>query len=118
MIVCINGGILAPYLNKLDLKLFLIICTVFVIASTGYLISWCISLFLKWERDVVVTMTFCGGMRNISAGAVLAVTFFPAPVALPVVLGMLFQQVLASVYGQMLYKYYLNKKYKYLQFDK
>ncbi len=111
-IVCINGGILAPYLNKLDVKVLLIISTVFVISCTGYLISLGISLLLKWERDVVVSMTFCSGMRNISAGSVLAITFFPAAVALPVVLGMLFQQVLASVFGQMLYKYYL-KKYKY-----
>lgn len=114
MIVCINGGILAPYLTKLDGHLLLIIAAVFIISSTGYLISWFIGLFLKWERDVVVTMTFCSGMRNISAGSVLAVSFFPAQVALPVVLGMLFQQVLASVYGQLLYKYYVNKS-KYLK---
>ncbi|MNY74734.1 hypothetical protein D3C86_2138360 [compost metagenome] len=38
-------------------------------------------------------------MRNISAGAVLAVSYFPAPVAVPVVLGMVFQQLLASAVG-------------------
>ncbi|MNJ80971.1 hypothetical protein D3C77_795600 [compost metagenome] len=41
-------------------------------------------------------------MRNISAGAVLAVTYFPAPVAVPVVLGMVFQQTLASLAGYLL----------------
>lgn len=43
-----------------------------------------------------------GGMRNISAGAVLAVTYFPAPVAVPVVLGMVFQQMMASLVGLVL----------------
>ncbi|MNG35685.1 hypothetical protein D3C84_1224860 [compost metagenome] len=41
-------------------------------------------------------------MRNISAGAVLAVSYFPAPVAVPVVLGMVFQQLLASLAGFLL----------------
>ena len=45
-------------------------------------------------------------MRNISAGAVLATTYFPAAVAVPVVLGMLFQQMLASFFGYSLDKYY------------
>ncbi|MNN84311.1 hypothetical protein D3C81_2014590 [compost metagenome] len=49
-----------------------------------------------------VALVFNGGMRNISAGAVLAVTYFPAPVAVPVVLGMVFQQMMASLVGLVL----------------
>jgi predicted Na+-dependent transporter len=48
-------------------------------------------------------------MRNISAGAVIAITYFPAAVAVPVVVGMLFQQILASLNGYFLNRYY-NKK--------
>lgn len=53
---------------------------------------------------------FSGGMRNISAGAVLAVSYFPPAVAVPVVLGMLFQQTLASIYGFAINRYYINKR--------
>ncbi len=49
-------------------------------------------------------------MRNISAGAVLAVSYFPAPVAVPVVLGMLFQQVLAALSGRLVQNYYQKKR--------
>lgn len=49
-----------------------------------------------------MALVFNGGMRNISAGAVLAVTYFPAPVAVPVVLGMVFQQMMASLVGLVL----------------
>jgi BASS family bile acid:Na+ symporter len=70
---------------------------------------------LKFQQDDIITLTFTGGMRNISAGAVLAITYFPPQVAVPVVLGMLFQQVLASFYGRMLEKVYhhalTEKKY-------
>jgi predicted Na+-dependent transporter len=45
-------------------------------------------------------------MRNISAGAVIATTYFPPQVAVPVVVGMLFQQVLASFSGYLTNRYY------------
>ena len=52
-------------------------------------------------------------MRNISAGAVIAVTYFPSAVAVPVILGMLFQQMLASFYGSFLSRYYLKHAEEY-----
>ena len=45
-----------------------------------------------------------GGMRNISAGAVIAVAYFPAAIVLPVIVGMLFQQALASIYAAFIEK--------------
>jgi predicted Na+-dependent transporter len=79
---------------------------VLLVAALGYLFGWLTGKYLKWDRDVIVTLTFNGGMRNISAGTVLAITYFPAPVAVPVVIGMLFQQFLATSYGHMLHRYY------------
>ena len=55
-------------------------------------------------------MMFSGGMRNISAGAVLAISYFPPAVAVPVVLGMLFQQTLASLYGFAIDRYYFKQE--------
>ena len=111
-VVMINSSIIAPHLSHIDGKLILIAVVVFGIASSGYLFSWLISSLFKWGRDDTVTLVFTGGMRNISAGAVLAVSYFPAPVAVPVVIGMLFQQVLASLYGYMLHKVYAKKDLK------
>ncbi|MFD1908083.1 hypothetical protein ACFTAO_13600 [Paenibacillus rhizoplanae] len=46
-----------------------------------------------------MAVQFNSGMRNLSAGAVLAVRYFPPSVALPVISGMLFQQILAACSG-------------------
>ncbi|RRN70853.1 hypothetical protein EI200_12525 [Peribacillus simplex] len=52
-------------------------------------------------------MTFTGGMRNISTRSVLATTYFlPAAVAVPALLGMLFQQMLASFFGFIMEKHF------------
>jgi len=102
VVVAINGSVVAPYLRSFDASLLLIAAVILVLACSGYAAGFLIAKLLGWNRDVVVAMTFNGGMRNISAGAVLAVSYFPAPVAVPVVLGMLFQQLMASLWGYLL----------------
>lgn len=108
-VVMLNGAVVAPYLRDINLKLVSITGTVFMIALTGYLFSFLIGRLFKGERDNVISLTFTGGMRNISAGAVIAISYFPAAVAVPVVVGMLFQQVLASLNGHFLNRYYDKK---------
>lgn len=115
LVVMINGAIVSPYLKNVDGKLIIIAITVLCIAFTGYLFSFLIGRFILKDREAVVALTFTGGMRNISAGAVLAVSYFPAPVAIPVIIGMLFQQVLASLYGLMVDRYYSKKVYNLQQ---
>lgn len=112
-VVMLNGAVVAPYLKNINLKLISITLVVFFIAMTGYLFSFVAGRFIHSDRDTVISLTFTAGMRNISAGAVIAVSYFPAAVAVPVVVGMLFQQVLASLNGHVLERYFnskLNKK--------
>jgi BASS family bile acid:Na+ symporter len=106
VVVAINSSVIAPYLRDFNAKLLGLAAFVLMVASLGYMIGWLVARLFRWEQDVVVALTFNSGMRNISAGAVLAVAYFPPPVAIPVVLGMLFQQSLASLFG-----FLLNRKY-------
>lgn len=114
IVVMLNGSIVAPFLKDINLKLISITVMVFFIAATGYLFSFLIGKLIRSDKDTVVSLTFSGGMRNISAGAVIAVTYFSPAVAVPVVVGMLFQQVLASFAGYFL-KHYFTKKTIYLK---
>lgn len=100
-VVMINGAVVAPYVVDFNGKLFLIAITVFVLACVCYVLIWMISKWLKQDRETRAVMLFTGGMRNISAGAVIAIQYFPAAVALPVIMGMLFQQMLASIFGSL-----------------
>jgi BASS family bile acid:Na+ symporter len=98
-VVAINASVVAPYLRHFDAKLYGLAFTVLGLAVLGYALGWGAAKFMRWDQGVVVALIFNGGMRNISAGAVLAVAYFAPPVAIPVVLGMLFQQSLASFFG-------------------
>ncbi|MFB6499294.1 bile acid:sodium symporter family protein [Bacillus haynesii] len=110
-VVAINSSVVAPYLKNVDLKFLTIAVTVFLVAFTGYLTAWLIGRLMKRPQEEIVALIFTGGMRNISAGAVLATGFFPPQVAVPVVIGMLFQQVLAALFGHLIARSELKKAY-------
>ncbi|MBM7553507.1 bile acid:sodium symporter family protein [Thalassobacillus pellis] len=107
-VVAINSSAVAPYFKNFDLKMTAIAVTVFSLAIVAYFIGFFFGKFMKMDQGTVVSLTFNSGMRNISGGAVIAITYFPAAVAVPVIVCMLFQQVLASFTGSILTKYYLE----------
>lgn len=103
-IIMINSSAIAPYVKTIDLELAKVIAVVLFLAVSGYVISLVLGrLFWKSEADQA-TFVFNGGMRNIAVGVVIATTYFPSKVAMPVVFGMLFQQVLASVFYKIIRK--------------
>ncbi len=97
-VVMINSSAIAPFLKNITLELVFVIVVVFIIAVSGYVFAYILSKLL-WSDDyeMKTAFLFTAGMRNIALGVVIATTYFPSKVAMPVVFGMLFQQVLASV---------------------
>ena len=94
----INSSAIAPYVKNINVELAKVIAVVLLLAVSGYVFSLIIGrLFWKSKADQA-TFVFNGGMRNIAVGVVIATTYFPSKVAMPVVFGMLFQQVLASIF--------------------
>lgn len=105
LIVLINSSVIAPYLKNITWHIFGIIVLVFFVAVSGYVICLLVGHFVWKRTDLISTFVFTGGMRNIAIGVVVASTYFPAKVVMPVVFGMLFQQVLASQFTKILDKY-------------
>lgn len=72
--------------------------TLFVQVLLGYLAGFAGAKMLGYEAPKAAAVTFCAGMRNISAGIVIAMHYFSPQATVSVVLAMLFQQPLASVF--------------------
>ncbi|WP_050182335.1 bile acid:sodium symporter family protein [Domibacillus robiginosus] len=106
LVIAINSAVVAPYLRDIDLKFIQILTTILFVVLCGYLLSWALAVACKQPHETIVTLIYTGGMRNISAGAVIAVNFFPPQAAVPVVVCMLFQQMLAAFHGFLLKKAY------------
>ncbi|MCP1146395.1 bile acid:sodium symporter family protein [Lysinibacillus endophyticus] len=105
LIVMINSSAIAPFLKNITWDIFGIIMVVLFLAASGYAMCFVIGHFLFKDPSIVTTVVFTGGMRNIAVGVVIASTYFPAKVVMPVVFGMLFQQILASQFGRLVEKY-------------
>ncbi|MCT6923729.1 bile acid:sodium symporter family protein [Metasolibacillus sp.] len=103
-VIMINSSTIAPYLKNINMELVTVISLILVIAICGYVFTMLIGRYLLSDDSHITAFIFTGGMRNIALGVVIATTYFPAKVAMPVVFGMLFQQVLASVVSKVMTK--------------
>ncbi|AXI00015.1 bile acid:sodium symporter family protein [Sporosarcina sp. PTS2304] len=104
-IVGINGSAAAPYVKVISWELVGVIALILFIAVSGYAGALTMGHLLWKDPDIATTFMYVAGMRNIATGVVVATTFFPAKVVLPVVFGMLFQQILASFYSKVAARY-------------
>ncbi|MGI8314949.1 bile acid:sodium symporter family protein [Halobacillus mangrovi] len=109
-VVTINSSAVAPYFKNINAKLVLVAVVVCLIAMSAYFIGFLTGKLLKLDDESVISLTYNSGMRNISGGAVIAIAYFPPPVAVPVIVGMLFQQVLASFTGKIFAYRFSNRK--------
>lgn len=103
-VVAINSSAIAPYLKTINWQLAKVLLLVLIIAVSGYLFALLIGRYMIKDHARAAAFVYTGGMRNIALGVIVATTYFPSKVAMPVVFGMLFQQVLASLFSKLLLK--------------
>ena len=99
LVILSNSTGVSPYMRHLTPRLVGVMVFIALFATSGYFWGLIVSRLWRRPRAVQVTMTYQTGMRNISAGAVLAAQYFPGEVMFPVIIGTLFQQVLAACFG-------------------
>ncbi len=102
LVILANSTGVAPYVRNLTSTLVAVAAFIGAFAACGYALGLLVARLLRRPYDQAASMTYLVGMRNISAGAVIAGEYFPGEVMFPVVIGTLFQQVLAALYGSLL----------------
>ena len=104
IIVCANSTGIADQLRHLTPRLVGIAVFIGVFAVAGYALGIVLGRIARQPYERIAVMTFGCGVRNISAGAVLASTYFSAEALFPAVIGTLFQQTLAAAFAHVLIK--------------
>ena len=96
LVVIINSTKVAPFFSQMTPALLLVTLVIFLLAVSGFFWGVLASKIFKEDNDGRVSMIFNSGMR---AGAVIAGQYFPPEVMFPVMIGTLFQQILAAMAG-------------------
>ena len=99
-VVTCNSSKVAPYIRHMTWQRVGVAAVILALAASGYAIGWLVANLMHKDWETKVSMIYGTGMRNISAGAVIAAAYFPGEVMFPVMIGTLFQQVLAAFYGK------------------
>lgn len=102
LIVSTNATGIASYLHNLTPRLVGIIVFMLVFAVLSFVLGMLLARCLSKERERFVALSFSCGIRNVSAGAVLASQYFGPEVMFPAVIGTLFQQYLAAFFGRVM----------------
>lgn len=102
LIVSTNATGIASYLHNLTLELVGITAFMFLFAVLSFVLGMVLALRLSEVRERFVALSFSCGIRNVSAGAVLASQYFGPEVMFPAVIGTLFQQFLAALFGRVM----------------
>lgn len=97
VIIISNATGCAPFLRHINKTLVLVMIVVFLLCLLGFLAGYWGGRLLKQDYPTIQTMSLNTGLRNISAGAVLASQYFPADVMFPVAFTPIFLQVTTSL---------------------
>ena len=99
LIITANSTRMSDYVLHMTWQRAAVALFILLYACTGYLWGILVARLLNKGEDVMVTMSFTCGLRNISSGAVIASQYFPGEVVYPVMCGTMFQQMLAALFG-------------------
>jgi predicted Na+-dependent transporter len=103
VLVLVNATGCAPFLRSVTPALVKVICAVFALCLLGFFLGYRAALLMKVDFPTAVTMSLNSGIRNIAAGSVLAIQYFPGDVLFPVAFSPLFLQATTAVIVKILH---------------
>ncbi len=109
-VIFINAAIVGPSISW-DIATLKIVLITMLLVGAGYFTGFLGSYLLRdRSKATTLAMIYCVGLRNISFGLVLALTFFPPPVAVPITMFILYQQPFAAVIPYLFQKFVPHKR--------
>jgi tagaturonate reductase len=98
VLMAINASQLSEsFFSTISFSLLPIIIGCLLFTFIGFSIARLLAYSAKLNREQSVSLMFASGLRNINAALVLAIDFFSPAVAIPVMLGIFFQQIMSAV---------------------
>jgi BASS family bile acid:Na+ symporter len=97
IVVASNLAVAWDSLHLLKASLIPVFLLTFTMGGSGFLLGYLVAKLTRQAPRLVNTYIFSVGMRNITAGLVMALKYFPELTAIPVVFAIIFQQPMAAL---------------------
>lgn len=102
LIILTNATGCAPFLRHITPTLVLVMISAFLLSVLAFFLSYQAGRLMRLSFPMTETVTLTGGMRNNSAGAVLAMRYFPGDVLFPAAFSPMFQQLTTAIVVRLL----------------
>jgi predicted Na+-dependent transporter len=99
VILVVNSTHISSAMRHLTWSLVAIAAVMACLGALGYALGYVAGRLLGLGVGDCLTMGITTGARNITSGAVLAAAYFPDATMFPVIMGTLFQHVIAGLFG-------------------
>ena len=104
-VIVINiSGVAADLIHNFDILYVYTILTAILFIVSNFVISNFISNKFCKDKESVVSIVLASSLKNISAGLVLAIHFFPPESSIPIISTILMQNVVTSIIGPIIFK--------------
>ncbi len=100
IIIGTNATGISHFMLNLTPRLVAVALFVGCVTAVSLVVGCLVARAMRQTPETTLTMMFDCGIRNISAGAVLAAAYLPAEALFPVMVGTLFQQLFAAIVGR------------------
>ena len=102
LVVAPNAAAAAPQIHPENPLLWAVVALCICFSAMGFSFGKLLGLTGKFSKEKQTTLFFTAGFRNTSAAMTLATGFFPGSAALPAVLGIMFQQMIAGIMSRIM----------------
>ena len=97
LVIAINVATTRKTILGLNVNLGFLLVAIVLVVAFGYIAGYIMPRLFRYDRGKSAAIAYSVGIRNLSAGLVIALGHFPTLTIVPVVVSMLFQQPLAAL---------------------
>lgn len=99
LILATNSTRISGSMHHFTPELLVVALAMALLSGVAYVFGYILARLMHRNVGECITLGVASGSRNITTGAVLAAAYFPSVTMFPVMMGTLFQHVLAGVFG-------------------
>jgi predicted Na+-dependent transporter len=108
-VIAVNVGTAQATAAKLASEMPSLVMTTMLLVLSGFISGFLLSHLFGFNYQITTSCIFCAGIRNTSAGLVIALAHLPVQASIPILVAMFFQQPAAALVQKIRFRHQLSE---------